>query len=280
MSVEPQSGPRVTVLTQSAQVGASSLAPRSTECVAVTIGHRPGHETTRALLERIAGGERGAQLRSQVASWNRGAADEQVEEAFQEACARAERSCTGQSEGEVYVWLRTTTHHELGTMRQRAQREVLVDVSNAAFEPVERSAGAPIDDLIEREDEAEIERLTRAVLEQLSERQRAIVALHSHGVRRRQIAEHLHLTPRIVKRSLEQIMAAGRTELVRLADLYLLNSTCRSAPVDLGGQRAAAPPPAEMPHPASTCQINLAGQPRHVAEGPEAGRRQAEGGRA
>ena len=32
--------------------------------------------------------------------------------------------------------------------------------------------------------------------------------------------------------------------------------------------------------PSSTCQINLAGQPRHEAGGPEAGRRQAGGGRA
>ncbi|MDP9294294.1 MAG: sigma-70 family RNA polymerase sigma factor, partial [Actinomycetota bacterium] len=185
--------------------------------MAVSIRHRPGPETTRALLEQIAGGDRVAQLRSQVASWNPGARAEQIEEAFQEACARSERSCTGQTEGEVYTWLRTTTHHELGRMRQVEQREVLIDVSNPAFEPVDRSANAPVDELIDREDEAEIERLTRAVLDQLSERQRAIAALHSNGLRRRQIAEHLDLTPRVVKRSLEQLLAAGRDELVRIA---------------------------------------------------------------
>ncbi|MDQ3678381.1 MAG: hypothetical protein M3401_16550 [Actinomycetota bacterium] len=140
-----------------------------------------------------------------------------MEDAFQEACARAERCCAGQTEGEVYTWLRTTTHHEVGHMRRRAQREVLIDVSDEAFEPVEHVSTVPLDELTDGEDHAEIERLTRAVVGRLSERQRAIVALHSHGLRRRQIAEHLNLTPRVVKRSLEQILAAGRDELVRLA---------------------------------------------------------------
>jgi DNA-directed RNA polymerase specialized sigma24 family protein len=64
---------------------------------------------TRALIVQIAGGELGAKLRSQVKRWHPGATRDQVEDAFQEACARAERSCRGQSEGEVFTWLRTTT---------------------------------------------------------------------------------------------------------------------------------------------------------------------------
>ena len=77
---------------------------------------------TRALIVQIAGGEQGAKLRSQVTRWHPGATREQVEDAFQEACVRAERSCRGQSEGEVFTWLRTTTHHELGHLRKRAWR--------------------------------------------------------------------------------------------------------------------------------------------------------------
>lgn len=49
------------------------------------------------------------------------------------------------------------------------------------------------------------------------ERQRAIAALYSHGRRRPEIAEHLGMTPRSVKRALERIMAVSREELVRLA---------------------------------------------------------------
>jgi RNA polymerase sigma factor (sigma-70 family) len=215
--VEPSERTRVIDLTSPTVEGASVAGSASTGLVATMTGCPPGRETTRAFVERIAGGDHGGRLRWQVARWNPGATSDQVEEAFQEACARAERACTGQSEGEVFVWLRTTTHREVRAVRRRAQREVLVDVCSPAFELADRSATAAVDELIDREDHAELERLAGAVLARLSERQRAVVALHSHGVRRPQIAEGLGITPRVVKRSLEQIMAAARNELVRLA---------------------------------------------------------------
>ena len=201
--------------------GAKFSSPASIGVVATTSRQLPSREVTRALIVQIAGGEQGAKLRSQVTRWHPGATSDQVEDAFQEACARAERSCRGQSEGEVFTWLRTTTHHELGHIRKRAWRrsrqELLVDISAVELQPVAGAARAPEDELIDREDQAEVERVTRAVLERLSERQRAIAALYSHGRRRPEIAEHLGMTPRSVKRALERIMAVGREELVRLA---------------------------------------------------------------
>jgi len=185
--------------------------------VATTIGQRPGAEVTRALLENIASGVQGARLRAQVAGWHREARGDQVEDAFQEACARAERSCRGQTEGEVYTWLRTTMHRELGHMRHRARREVLVDVCAPGFDAADRSTPGPDEQLIAREDEAELEHVTGALLARLSHRDREIAALHSHGLRRPQIAERLGITNRAVKRALERIMAAGRDELVRIA---------------------------------------------------------------
>ena len=185
--------------------------------MAVWSGERTGPATTRELLEQIAGGERGAQLRATVARWNPGATSEQIEEAFQEACARAERSCVGRSEGEVYVWLRTTTHREVGRLRRRAGREVLLAAGDTELAAVRSPASDPVDELIEREDHEELERLARVILSGLSSRQRAVVALHTRGLRRQQIAEHLDLTPRTVKRSMEQVLAAGRNELLRLA---------------------------------------------------------------
>ena len=70
---------------------------------------------------------------------------------------------------------------------------------------------------IRREDEAEILRVTRVVVESLSERQRDVAALHTRGLHRREIAERLQLSQRVVKRSMEQVLAIGRDELIKLA---------------------------------------------------------------
>jgi RNA polymerase sigma factor (sigma-70 family) len=201
--------------------GASFASPAPIGVVAARNGDGPEREVTRRLIEAIAGGVQGARLRSQVAAWNAGATREEVAEAFQEACRLALRSCRGRSEGEVYVWLRTTTHRELGHMRRRAwrraARERPVDESSASLESAMLSAPGPEDELLERERTAELEELAGAVLAALTEPQREIVALHSRGCRRPEIAERLGVTPRSVKRALERIMALGRAELVRLA---------------------------------------------------------------
>jgi RNA polymerase sigma factor (sigma-70 family) len=168
---------------------------------AVTNGLRSDQDLTRGLIEEIAGGDLGAKLRSQVAAWHPQARRDEVEEAFQEACLRAEGRCQGQTEGEVFTWLRTTTHRELGQMKRRARREVLVDISAPEFQVAAVADVPPEQLLLESEAEAEVERLTHAVLARLSERQRQVIALHSHGRRRAEIAEHLGMTPRSVKRA-------------------------------------------------------------------------------
>jgi RNA polymerase sigma factor (sigma-70 family) len=185
--------------------------------VAAINGHCSDRELTRALIERIARGERHAALHSQVAAWRPGASPEYVEEALQEACLRAERACHGQTEGEVFAWLRTTARRELGSIHGRARREVLVDAAELARRDGIGVAAGPEEELIEREDDAEVELAAHAVLGRLSERQRQIAALHARGRKRPQIATHLGMSPRSVKRQLEQIMTVGRAELVRLA---------------------------------------------------------------
>jgi RNA polymerase sigma factor (sigma-70 family) len=201
--------------------GADSSPDASVGTVIAGGGHRSGTNVTRDLIERIARGAPGARLRSQVTGWHPGVTGEQVEEAFQEACVRACRSCRGQSEGEVFTWLRTTTHRELWRLQKppwpRSQPESLVDVHACEVGPAVCTVRTPEDDLIARDDRAELERVTGAVLARLSERQREIAVLHSHGRSRSEIAERVGVTPRTVKRALEQIMALGRSELVRLA---------------------------------------------------------------
>jgi RNA polymerase sigma factor (sigma-70 family) len=178
---------------------------------------RSGRDLTRGLVARVAAGELGAKLRSQVADLYPDATRDQLEEAFQEACLLAERACHGEREGEVFTWLRTTTRHELGHIQRRARRELPVDVSTPGFERLAVPAGDPAAELIDRERRAELERVTAALLGRLSEHQRQVATLHSHGLRRSEIAAQLGLSQRSVKRALERIMEAGRDELVRTA---------------------------------------------------------------
>ena len=51
----------------------------------------------------------------------------------------------------------------------------------------------------------------------MTERQRAVAVLYCHGLQRNEIAEQLDVTPRIVKRSLEQLLSSGRRRLIGLA---------------------------------------------------------------
>lgn len=210
-------GSRVMSQTAAPERGANFWLHGSSERMGVSIGHRPGRETTRALLEKIAGGEAALKLRRQVVGWNPGATEDQVEDAFQEACARAERSCHGQAEGEVYTWLRTTTHHCLGRMRERRSRERIDDHPLDELDPGVVSAPGADVAVLEREKHAEVEVVARVVLAHLTQRQLDVAALYSRGFRRREIAERLHASPRVVKRLMEQVLAIGRAELAEMA---------------------------------------------------------------
>ncbi len=172
---------------------------------------------TRALVERIVRGARGARLRSHLSAGRSGATREQVEEAMQEACLLAERACRGQTESEVFAWLRTTAQRELWRIQKRARREPPVDIDAIPLHPDAWTVLGPEHELIENEDLLEVDEAAQAVLTRLSERQREIVALQSRGKTRPQIAAHLGMTQRTVKRQLERIMTTGRGELVRLA---------------------------------------------------------------
>ena len=213
---EPYDGSFVIDLTRWEEVGANGPPPSSWGGMATTIGPPLGAARTRALLEEIAGGRRGAQIRAQVAATNRGATQEQVEEAFQEACLKASRGCHGQSIGEVYVWLRSTTTTTLRDMRDRVKREVLVDEPPVDAPSLDPALGPADEVLIRVEEQAEIDELSVAILERLPERERHIAVLHSHGLARNEIAGRMGVTPRIVKRSVEEILATGRQQLTRL----------------------------------------------------------------
>ena len=79
------------------------------------------------------------------------------------------------------------------------------------FHTVDPSLASPDEVLIKREDRAELDDLTLAILERLDERERKIAALHSHGLARNDIARHLGITARIVKRDVEAVLATATT---------------------------------------------------------------------
>jgi RNA polymerase sigma factor (sigma-70 family) len=214
MSAEPHHRASVISLTGAEEVGANIAVPSSSEGMATHAPPPAGLTRTHALLEEIAGGQRGVQLRAQVAAATRGATPEQVEEAFQEACLRAARGCHGQSMGEVYVWLRKTTGTLLRDARERLKREVLVDHTAPEFRAVDPTA-PPDEVVIKREERAEIDALTGAILDRLCDRERTIAILHSHGYARKEIAERLGLTARVVKRSVEDVLSTGRSQLAK-----------------------------------------------------------------
>jgi RNA polymerase sigma factor (sigma-70 family) len=197
--------------------GANFSSRASTGVVAIANTQRSGRDVTRALVENIAGGERGARLRSHLAAGRSGATRDQIEEAMQEACLLAERACRGQTESEVFAWLRTTAQRELWRIQKRARRELPVDIDSLPVHPEAWTVAGPEQELIDREDLTEVDEAAHAVLARFSERQRQIAALHTRGHTRPQIAAHLGMTPRTVKRQLERIMTVGRGELVRLA---------------------------------------------------------------
>ena len=206
----------VIALTGVEEVGAKIVASPSMRGMAIKIAAPPGPQRTQALMEEIAGGRRGAQLRGQVAAAKRGATREQIEEAFQEACLKAGRSCRGQSMGEVYKWLLKTTDSLVDDARDRLKREVLVDHAAREFQTADPSLALPEELVIKREERAELDGLALAILERLDERARKVAVLHSHGLARNDIARQLGVTARIVKRDVEGILATGREQLARV----------------------------------------------------------------
>jgi hypothetical protein len=135
--------------------GANFSRQRSIEVVAVRNAVRPDQDLTRALIAEIARGPLGAKMRSQLAAWHPQASRDEIDEAFQEACLRAAGRCRGRTEGEVFTWLRTTTHRELWLMKRRVRREVLVDITAGKFARAAVDA-APEQLLLDKAGDAEV----------------------------------------------------------------------------------------------------------------------------
>jgi RNA polymerase sigma factor (sigma-70 family) len=172
---------------------------------------------TLQLLAYIAQGDLSHKIRHQLRAAHPRAKPEQVDDALQHAFVRAVGTCRRQSQGEVYVWLRTTAHRELLTTYRRAKRETPVqDAEQTGAFPANATVGVE-DELAARDARARLHWLGQAIIARLSPRQRVIAALHAEGHTRREIATQVGVTERTAKRELERIMTAGRHELLRIA---------------------------------------------------------------
>lgn len=178
--------------------------------------HDSATETTADQLRRIAGGELGERLRTELAHWHPQCSHHEIDDAIQTACNYAAGGgCDRADEGGVYTWLRITAHRWL-QRELESRRELPFDPASNILNG-DAGASSAEDEAIELEHLRDGQLLVERVIAALSDRQRAILALHLAGHNRPQIARQLGLTDRTVKRQLERIMATARTELGQLA---------------------------------------------------------------
>lgn len=171
-----------------------------------------------ALLREFVGGERGQQLRTQLADRHRQRSREEIDDAVQTACERFVESATEISTAaEVYAWIRTTAHRVLLRRDERSARELLVDPTEGDLAETPSADPDPAEQIIARQDEGELEALVGEVADSLSDRRREILALHLAGLKRAEIGERLGLSVRAVERELLKIMDEARTVLARRA---------------------------------------------------------------
>ena len=139
-----------------------------------TVNTSPGRKTTREILEQIVRGARGRQLRAKVAGLNSDVDRSRVDDAFQTACERAGKPCRGKTEGEVFQFLYTTMMRELTAVRTALQREEPVDWSSESLARFRRCDTSVAEEVVDREAEDELVELSLRVLDELTERQRAV----------------------------------------------------------------------------------------------------------
>jgi RNA polymerase sigma factor (sigma-70 family) len=177
---------------------------------------RPGRQRSHELLDRLLRDGCHERLCGEVARLAR-APQGLVEDALQEVCLLAATTgkCRGGTEGEVYNWLKRTTLRRVRRLLDRAylRHELPVDWSRVECDLAPAQEGVDAE-LIERERERERAELARAVLASLSERQRRVAALHSHGLSGSEIARQLHTSRLRVKHLKEETLARARGALM------------------------------------------------------------------
>lgn len=201
-----------------------------------------GGEESAALQDLLQAG-RARMLKHQLATWHPKASPEEIEDAIQTSCKRFLEHAQGISQpGQVYTWLRTTASRIL--TREAELRHRLLGpnpVVGGGVSMIPDDEADPAKSLIGLEDDADLEMLVREVSDALPERDQKVLALHSAGLKRSQIAERLGISKRVVKKSLEGIMAEARAAVARLSG----GGCPRGEPLVLRSACGLAAPPEE-----------------------------------
>jgi RNA polymerase sigma factor (sigma-70 family) len=197
--------------------GSTFAATCSVEVVAPT-DSAPA-PTIDAVIASVVTGSRGRSLRAQLAAMHPAQAREEIDDAIQTACGRFIDVTDGiAAPGQVYAWIRITAHRVLSREDDRLARQVPTDPSSETLDAIEAPARSPAEQVIDREDESDLTTLARSVAAELPlQRQRDVLALYGAGYKRPEIAAHLGIRERTVKRDLLEILDRTRSAIARLA---------------------------------------------------------------
>jgi len=170
-----------------------------------------------ARLQSVVTGPRGETLRAQLASKHHERTLEEIEDAIQTACERfLDETDAITAPGQIYGWIRTVAHRSLNRERDLLARQVPVDPAGGLLDALAEDGPGPAEQLVDREDELDLAALTETVASALGDRQRDILALYGAGLNRPEIAAHLDISDRAVKRGLLEIMDRARIALTRI----------------------------------------------------------------
>lgn len=171
------------------------------------------------MLESVVTGFRGRTLRTQLTAKHPARSPEEIDDAIQTACGSFIDEADGiDAPGQVYAWIRTAAHRVLRHEDDRLDRQVPTDPTGDALDAIASTAPGPAQLVIDREDEGDLAALARSVASGLPlQRQRDVLALYGSGYKRPEIAVHLGVRERVVKRDLLEILDRARAALASLA---------------------------------------------------------------
>lgn len=170
------------------------------------------------LIALVMSSDRGARLRAQLAEKHHERTLDDIDDAIQTACRCFidERPAGVDAVATLYAWLRTVAGRVLHRERERLERQVPVNPASPKLTEVLSDAPSPEEQAITREDRRDLTALVEEVAAKLpDDRQREVLALYGSHFKRPEIAAHLGIRLRVVRRDLLEIFEQVRAALAQ-----------------------------------------------------------------